>query len=101
MHRLVEELLLTGDEKDDERHVDVVVIGLLGVDSAGVESLQDGQDELLGVAAGQHKVPELLVPVEEEIEEEGGLLGVESVGQAGVERGVLQPEGSSSVQHLL
>ena len=102
MHSLVEQLLLAGDEEDDERHVDVVVVGLAGaVDSAGVEGLQDGDDELLGVAAGQHEVPELVVPVEQQVEQQGGVLGVESVGQGGVEGRVLQPEGGSGIENFL
>ena len=102
MHGLVEQLLLAGDEEDDERHVDVMVVGLVGaVNSAGVESLQDRDDELLGVAARQHEVPELVVPVEQQVEQQGGLLSVESVGQGGVEGRVLQSEGGSRVQDLL
>ena len=102
MHGLVEQLLLAGDEEDDERHVDVVVVGLVGaVDGAGVEGLQDGDDELLSVAAGQHEVPELVVPVEQQVEQQGGVLRVESVGQGGVEGRVLQSEGGSGVQNFL
>ena len=102
MHGLVKQLLLAGDEEDDERHVDMMVVGLVGaVDSAGVESLQDGDDELLGVAAGQHEVPELVVPVEQQVEQQGGVLGVESVGQGGVEGRVLQPEGGSGIENFL
>ena len=70
MHGLVEKLLLASDEEDDERHVDMMVVGLVGaVDSAGVEGLQDGDDELLGVAPGQHEVPELVVPVEQQVQQ--------------------------------
>ena len=102
MDGLVKKLLLTGDEEDDERHVDVMVVGLVGaVDGAGVEGLQDGDDELLGVAPGQHEVPELVVPVEQQVEQQGGLLAVESEGQGGVERRVLQSEGGSGVQNFL
>ena len=102
MHCLVKKLLLAGDEEDDERHVDVMVVGLVGaVDGAGVEGLQDGDDELLGVAPGQHEVPELVVPVEQQIQQQGGVLSVESVGQGGVEGRVLQSEGGSRVQDLL
>ena len=102
MHGLVKQLLLAGDEEDDERHVDMMVVGLVGaVDSAGVESLQDGDDELLGVAPRQHEVPELVVPVEQQVEQQSGLLTVKSVGQGGVERWVLQSEGGSSVQDFL
>ena len=57
MDSLVEELLLTGDEEYDERHVDMVVVGLLGVDGAGVEGLQYRDHELLRVAAGKNEVP--------------------------------------------
>ena len=102
MHSLVKKLLLAGDEEDDERHVDVMVVGLaVAVDRAGVEGLQDGDDQLLGVAAGQDEVPELVVPVQQEVEQEGGVLGVERVGQGGVEGRVLQSEGGSRVQDLL
>ena len=99
--RLIEELLLTGDEEYDERHVDMVVVGLLGVDGAGVESLQYRDHELLRVAAGKNEVPELVVPVQQEVEQEGGVLGVERVGQGGVEGRVLQSEGGARVQDLL
>ena len=102
MHCLVKKLLLAGDEEDDERHVDVMVVGLVGaVDGAGVEGLQDGDDELLGVAPGQHEVPELVVPVEQQIQQQGGVLCVESVGEGSVEGRVLQSEGRSSVQNFL
>ena len=102
MHSLVKKLLLAGDEEDDERHVDVMVVGLaVAVDRAGVEGLQDGDDQLLGVAAGQDEVPELVVPVEQQVEQQGGLLAVQSGGQGGVEGRVLQPEGGSGVQNFL
>ena len=102
MHGLVKQLLLAGDEEDDERHVDMMVVGLVGaVNSAGVESLQDRDDELLGVAARQNEVPELVVPVEQQVEQQGGLLAVQSGGQGGVEGRVLQPEGDASVQDLV
>ena len=102
MHGLVEKLLLASDEEDDERHVDMMVVGLVGaVDSAGVEGLQDGDDELLGVAPGQHEVPELVVPVEQQIQQQGGVLSVESVGEGGVEGRVLQSEGRSGVENFL
>ena len=102
MHSLVKKLLLAGDEEDDERHVDVMVVGLaVAVDRAGVEGLQDGDDQLLGVAAGQDEVPELVVPVEQQVEQQGGLLAVQSGGQGGVEGRVLQPEGDASVQDLV
>ena len=90
MHGLVEKLLLASDEEDDERHVDMMVVGRVGaVNSAGVEGLQDGDDELLGVAPGQHEVSELVVPVEQQIQQQGGVLSVESVGEGGVEGRVL------------
>ena len=102
MHSLVKKLLLAGDEEDDERHVDVMVVGLVGaVDGAGVEGLQDGDDELLGVAPGQHEVPELVVPVEQQIQQQGGVLSVESVGEGGVEGRVLQSEGGTGVENFL
>ena len=102
MNGLVEQLLLASDQENDEGHVDVMVVGLVGaVDSAGVESLQDGDDELLGVAPGQHEVPELVVPVEQQIQQQGGVLSVERLGQGGVEGRVLQSEGCSGVQNFL
>ena len=101
MDSLVEELLLTGDEEYDEGHVDVVVVCLLGLDSAGVEGLQYRYHQLLRVAPSQDEVPELVVPVQQEVEQEGGVLGVERVGQGGVEGRVLQPEGDASVQDLV
>ena len=102
MHRLVEKLFLAGDEKDDERHVDMMVVGRVGaVNSAGVEGLQDGDDELLGVAPGQHEVPELVVPVEQQVQQQGGVLSVESVGEGRVEGRVLQSEGRSGVENFL
>ena len=80
----------------------MMVVGLVGaVDSAGVESLQDGDDELLGVTSGQHKVPELVVPVEQQIQQQGGVLSVKCLGQGGVEGWVLQSEGRSGVQNFL
>ena len=59
MHRLVEEILLAGDEEDDEGHVDVVVAGLLRRHGAGVQRLQDRDHQLLDLGAGQDVAAEL------------------------------------------
>ena len=102
MNGLVEKLLLASDEEGDERHVDMMVVGRVGaVNSAGVEGLQYRYHQLLRVAPSQDEVPELVVPVQQEVEQEGGVLGVERVGQGGVEGRVLQSEGGSRVQDLL
>ena len=59
MHRLVEEVLLAGDEEDDEGHVDVVVAGLLRRHGARVQRLQDRDHQLLDLGAGQDEAAEL------------------------------------------
>ena len=64
MNCLIEQVLLAGDQEDDERHVDVVVAGLLRADGARVQGVEDGYDELVNVAASQHVTAELGVSVQ-------------------------------------
>ena len=90
VNRLVEQVLLAGDQEDDEAHVDVMVARLLGAHSTRVQGLQDGDHQLLYLAAGQHVAAELVIAVEQEAEQQRGLLCVEGGGQAPEQAGVLQ-----------
>ena len=101
VHCLVEEILLACYEKDDQTHVDVMVVGLFSVDSASVECLQYWNHQLLNLSSSQNITSELVVPVEQQVEQQRGLLSVESAGECGVERRILQSELSTRVHTLL
>ena len=101
MNCLVEQVLLAGDQEDDEGHVDVMVAGLLGTHGAGVQRVEDGDHELVNITSRQHVTSELGVSVEQQIQQECGLLGVQGGGQGAEQAGVLHPKLGLRVQGLL
>ena len=70
----VEEVVLGEDEQDDQGHVDVVVAAA----GSAIKGLKNWDDQSVDVSGGQHIVVETLVLVQQKIEQERCLIGVES-----------------------
>ena len=72
MDSFVEEVVLREDQKDDQRHVDVVIATAW----RSVQGLKNRDDQPVNISGGQHVVVEALVLVEQQVEQQGGLVCV-------------------------